>query len=99
MYSYTQTHIRFSACAVYVPRYHWKPWYSFMWYWLALCGWATSSSAALCPVEMLLKNDAKVTVFSGPYPSYLTQAGALLRWLQSRHVIWAYCLASAKTQV
>lgn len=57
----------------------------------------------MCPVKVLLKNDAEVTVFSGLYPSYLTQAGALLlaalSWFQSRHVIGVYCLASAKTQV
>lgn len=57
----------------------------------------------MCPVKVLLKSDAEVTVFSGLYPSYLTQAGALLlaalSWFQSRHVIGVYCLASAKTQV
>lgn len=57
----------------------------------------------MCPVEVLLKNDAEVTVFLGFGPSYLTQAGALLlealSWLQSRPGIWAYCLASSKTGV
>lgn len=53
--------------------------------------------------EGALRNDAEVIVFSGLCPSYLTQAGVLLlaalSWFQSRHMIWAYCLASAKTQV